>query len=87
MQMIFVVVFQSMLNTYHSLCGKVFKTKQIRKFMVHVVIYYENSEIYKVQLIFKINYNTYLLMLLRILIVCYVNKLLLFKINVEPTPP
>jgi hypothetical protein len=28
--------------------------------MVHVVIYYEKSEIYKVQLNFKINYNTYL---------------------------
>jgi hypothetical protein len=55
--------------------------------MVHVVIYYENSEIYKVQLIFKINYNTYLLMLLWILIVCCVNKLFLFKINVVPTPP
>jgi hypothetical protein len=40
----FVVAFQSMLNTYHSLGGNVFKTKQIRKFMVHVVIYYEKSE-------------------------------------------
>ncbi len=76
-----------MLNNYHSLGGNVFKTKQIRKFMVHVVIYYEKSEIYKVQLNFKVNFNTYLLMLLRILIVCYVNELLLFKIDVEPTPP
>jgi hypothetical protein len=63
------------------------KTKQIKKFMAHVIKYYEKSEIYKVQLILKINYNTFLLMLLRILVVCYINKLFLFKINVELTPP